>query len=141
MPIFKKSTKKRGKFDFLGFTVFSPVSNLVEAAVSTKNALYDHIEYIKNYLRGANILRKDLYSANISLAAYHLQNNHVFDAKFRYYVAHFLRKKSTEPLLGLAEIAIIQKKIPKAKKYFQKTLAISQSTQEQEEIQSIIENL
>lgn len=139
--MFKKNKKTRSKLDFLVPTVLSPVTNIVEAASSVKNSFYDTVEYIKNYLRGANILRKDLYSANINLAQYHLQNGNVFDAKLRYYVAHKIRKNSTEPLLSLAEIAISQKKTQKAKKYFQQALELSQSEEQKTAILSIIKQL
>jgi Tfp pilus assembly protein PilF len=139
--MFKKNKKTKSKLDFLTPTVFSPVENIVEAAFSVKNSCYDTLEYIKNYLKGANILRRDLYSANINLAVYHLQNGNVFDAKLRYHVARLLRKTSTEPLLSLAEIAILQKKIPKAKQYFHAALELSQNVEQKEQILSIIKQL
>jgi hypothetical protein len=133
--------KNNGKIALLKATMFNPFYHLSDAGTSFKSLIMDGYESALMYIQGANIFRKDLYTSNIKLALFHLENGNTFDAKFRYSVAHFFKKDRTEPLLGLADIAIHQNRKKVALKHLKKAFNIAKSSKEKHQIGKIIQEI
>ena len=137
----KKFQKTRKILQLTGITIIVPLENLKNAGQCIKDAFLDSFSKASLYFKNANILRKDLYSANLQIAKYHLDNNNMFDAKLRYKMAHFFNKTKTEPLLLLAEIFITEKKPKKAIPYLKKALKITTKPEERQAVMEIIQSL
>ncbi len=140
MPLFKRS-KKPSKWRFINISCYTPLSNVKDTVFSFRDLLMDGSSRAMLYIRTANFFRKDLYTSNMHLAVYHLENNNIFDAKLRYNIAHIVRNKLTAPILGLADIAIHQRNHKKAIKYFKKALSLSTLEAERAQINQIMQEL
>lgn len=106
-----------------------------------KNSLFNTIEGTKNFVKSADWRGKDIYSANMDLAEYYLNENKYFDANMRYRFASWFNKTAIEPLLGLAYVAISRKKYKKAKKLLQNALKKSTNESDTKEIEELINHL
>ena len=137
----KKENQNNGKIALLKATMLNPFYHLSDAGTSFKNLMMDGYENALIYIQSANIFRKDLYTSNIKLALYHLENGNILDAKFRYTVAHFFKKDKTEPLLGLVDIAIRQNRKKVALKHLKKAFNIAKSSKEKHQIGKIIQEI
>ena len=137
----KKENQNNGKIALLKGTMFNPFYHLSDAGTSFKNLIMDGYESALMYIQSANIFRKDLYTSNIKLALFHLENGNIFDAKFRYSVAHFLRKDRIEPLLGLTDIAIRQNRKKVALNHLKKAFNIAKDSKEKKQIGKIIQEI
>lgn len=143
LPFIKKKAKKTKWLNIKAISnnVTSPLSYTMDALSTAKEQFFNHIETIVDFLKSANIFRQDIYHSNMKLALIHLNNKNIFDAKLRYRIAHLYNKTKTEPILGLAQTAVYQKKPKKAIKYLYKAMSLSQNDTEKKQISQIIKSL
>lgn len=139
--MFSKKSKFRSILSATGLSFITPLVNVAQALEAVKDGMLDFTSKFTLYAKNANFLRKNLYQANMQIAQYHYENNHIFDAKLRYKMAHLFKKTETHPLVLLAQIAIEQKKRKKAIFYLKKALHICNNAHEREQIVSIINSL
>jgi|GEM_PF-5413091 len=116
-------------------------SAIKESAASSVSIFTNGIDSVKFFIRDAKTSYKKLYENNMNLALFHQKNGHIFDAKLRYIIAHWFNKSHPEPILGLAEIAIQNKKNKKAVKYFKQALPLITNREHKKQIEYIIHEI
>lgn len=130
----------KGQFRYLKKLTPSP-KNIKEGATSSVSIFTNGIDSMKFFIRDAKTSYKNLYENNMNLALFHQKNGNILDAKLRYTIAHLFNKQHPEPLLGLAEIAIQNKKNQRAVKYFTKALPLITNREHKKQIEYIIHEI
>ena len=109
-----------------------------ENAISLTTFTTNGFDAIKIFIRDARNSYTNIYENNMNLAIFHQQSGNMIDAKLRYTIAYVFKKYHPEPLLGLAEIAIVKKQNKKAVKYFKKALPLITNKDQRTQIEQIM---